>query len=143
MTRRGRVTVTSPQTAVVLTARRGGVVAAPRRLTTDERARAMSIRRAQLRIAAVTLAGGVLLLVGLPLLLDAAPVLLAGRLLDVPVAWLAVAVLPYPTLALLGRRQLRRAEEAERPLTASSPRDAPQERPVTAPSPRDALRGPS
>jgi O-antigen/teichoic acid export membrane protein len=115
MTKRGRVTVTSPQTAVVLTARRGGVVAAPRRLTSEERARAERIRRTQLRIAATTLAGGALLLVGLPVLLDAMPVLLAIRLIDVPVAWLAVAVLPYPVLALLGRWQLRRAEEAERP----------------------------
>ena len=130
MTRRGRVTVTSPQTAAVLTARRGGVVAAPRRLSSDERARAERIRRAQLRIAAATLLGGALLLVGLPVLLDAAPVLLRIRLLDVPLAWLAVAVLPYPTLALLSRSQLRRAERAERsPLTTSSPRDAPEERP--------------
>jgi hypothetical protein len=135
VSRRGRVTVTSPQTAVVLTARRGGVAAAPRRLSSDERARAERIRRAQLRVAAVTLAGGALLLIGLPLLLDAMPVLLAARLLDVPVAWLAVAVLPYPTLALLGRRQLRRAEEAERPVTASSPLDAVDD---SASSPRDA-----
>ena len=41
------------------------------------------------------------------------------------IAWLAVAVLPYPVLALLGRRQLRQAERAERPVTTSSPRDAP------------------
>lgn len=115
MTRRGRVTVTSPQTAAVLTARRGGVAAAPRRLATVDRARAERVRRAQLRVAAATLAGGALLLVGLPLLLAAAPALQAVRLLDVPVAWLAVAVLPYPALALLGRWQLRRAEAAERP----------------------------
>jgi O-antigen/teichoic acid export membrane protein len=136
------VTVTSPQTAVVLTAGRGGVAAAPRRLTSDERARAERIRRAQLRIAVVTLLGGALLLVGLPVLLDALPVLLTMRLYDVPVAWLAVGVLPYPALALLGRRQLRRAEEAERPdATASSPRDAAQGAAATASSPRDAVGG--
>ena len=126
MTKRGRVTVTSPQTAVVLTARRGGVAAAPRRLTSEERARAELIRRTQLRIAAVTLAGGALLLVALPVLLDALPVLLAVRLYDIPLAWLAVAVLPYPVLALLGRWQLSRAEEAERPVSTSSSRDAAQ-----------------
>jgi hypothetical protein len=115
MTKRGRVTVTSPQTAVVLTARRGVVAAAPRLLSSQERARAERIRRAQLRIAASTLAGGALLLVGLPVLLNATPELLGVRLFEVPVAWLAVAVLPYPVLALLGRWQLRRAERAERP----------------------------
>ncbi|MCW0213896.1 MAG: hypothetical protein OJJ54_11085 [Pseudonocardia sp.] len=114
MTRQRRVTVTSPQTAVVLTARRGGVSVPPRRLSAAERERAERIRRRQLRLAACTLAGGAALLVGLPALLHVAPVLLALRIADVPVAWLAVAVLPYPLLATLAWWQLGRAERTER-----------------------------
>ncbi|HEV7472149.1 MAG: hypothetical protein JWP64_3432 [Pseudonocardia sp.] len=114
MSRLRRVTVTSPQTAVVLTARRGGIAVPPPRLTESERERAERIRRTQLRWAAVSLSGGAALLVGLPGLLHVAPVLLAVRVADVPVAWLAVAVLPYPFLALLAWWQLRRAEQTER-----------------------------
>jgi hypothetical protein len=54
-------------------------------------------------------------LLGLPVALAAAPELDAVRLAGIPVSWLAVAVLPYPALALLAAWQLRRAERAERP----------------------------
>ena len=54
------------------------------------------------------------LLLGLPLVLAARPELDAVRLVGVPLSWLAVAVLPYPVLALLAGWQLRRAERAER-----------------------------
>ena len=73
MSKARRVTVTSPQTAVVLTARRGGVSSPPPRLSATERDRAERLRRAQLRLALVGLAGLALLLVGLPILLDAVP----------------------------------------------------------------------
>jgi len=79
-----------------------------------ERDRAERLRRAQLRLALVGLAGLALLLVGLPILLDAVPELIRPRLFGLPVSWLAVAVLPYPALALLAWRQLRRAERLER-----------------------------
>ncbi|MBN9109306.1 MAG: hypothetical protein J0I34_11015 [Pseudonocardia sp.] len=114
MSKARRVTVTSPQTAVVLTARRGGVSSPPPRLSATERDRAERLRRAQLRLALVGLAGLALLLVGLPILLDAVPELIRPRLFGLPVSWLAVAVLPYPALALLAWRQLRRAERLER-----------------------------
>jgi hypothetical protein len=58
------------------------------------------------------LAGGAFL-VGLPLLLQLIPALDDVRLFDVPVSWLAVAVLPWPVLTALAWWQLRRAERAE------------------------------
>ncbi|MGD9986270.1 hypothetical protein [Pseudonocardia sp.] len=114
MSRARRVTVASPQTAVVLTARRGGVSSPPPRLSATERDRAERLRLAQLRLALVGLAGLALLLVGLPILLDAVPELIRPRLFGLPVSWLAVAVLPYPVLALMAWRQLCRAERVER-----------------------------
>jgi hypothetical protein len=45
--------------------------------------------------------------------LDLLPALDDVRLLDVPVSWLAVAVLPWPVLAGLAWWQLRRAEAIE------------------------------
>ena len=59
------------------------------------------------------LVAGAAFLVGLPLLLELVPELDAVRLLDIPVSWLAVAVLPWPVLAGLAWWQLRRAEDAE------------------------------
>ncbi|WP_345427476.1 hypothetical protein [Pseudonocardia xishanensis] len=108
---RKRVAVTSPQTRMALATRRGG----PGPLTpldAETLARARGMRRRQLRIAAVTLLGAAVLLVGLPVLLDVVP--RGIRLGDMPVVWLAVAVLPYPLLALLAHLQLRRAERVER-----------------------------
>jgi hypothetical protein len=51
---------------------------------------------------------------GLPLVLVGAPVLDTVRLAGIPVSWLAIAVLPYPLLALLAAWQLRKAERVER-----------------------------
>ncbi|MQA63932.1 MAG: hypothetical protein GEU86_21265 [Actinophytocola sp.] len=53
------------------------------------------------------------LLLGLPVALAAAPGLTELRLLDIPVSWLVIAVLPYPAMVLLARWQLRRAEHIE------------------------------
>jgi len=108
---RKRVAVTSPQTRMALATRRGG----PGPLTpldAETLARARGIRRRQLRIALGTLAGAAVLLVGLPVVLGVVP--RTFRLADMPIVWLAVAVLPYPVLAVLARLQLRRAERAER-----------------------------
>jgi hypothetical protein len=110
-----RVTVTSPQTRLVLTGRRSGPPASLPRLAPAELTTASRVRGVQARRAVITLLGGLLLLAGLPVLLDAAPGLLRVRLWGVPVAWLAVAALPYPVLAGLALWQLRRAEAAERP----------------------------
>ncbi|GAA1843242.1 hypothetical protein GCM10009836_23250 [Pseudonocardia ailaonensis] len=115
MSRARRVAVTSPQTRVALARR--GAAGAVRSLTAEELATAARVRRRQLQIAAGTLVGAAVLLVGLPALLDAWTGLRGVRLVDLPIAWLAVAVLPYPALALLAWRQLRRAEGAERPGT--------------------------
>jgi hypothetical protein len=77
-------------------------------------AAARRIRRAQLRRAVVLLAGGALLLVGMPVLIRVAPWLVEARLLGVPGAWLVVAVLPYPVMAVLAWAHLVAAERAER-----------------------------
>ena len=58
---------------------------------------------------------GAVFLVGLPLLLELVPGPDGVRLFDVPVSWLAVAVLPWPVLAGLAWWQLRRAERVEDP----------------------------
>jgi hypothetical protein len=107
-----RVAVTSPQTRVALGDRRGPPARAPR-LTPDELARAERIRAVQLRRAVTALLAGGAFLVGLPLLLQLVPALDDVRLFDVPVSWLAVAVLPWPVLTALAWWQLRRAERAE------------------------------
>jgi hypothetical protein len=110
MSRTKRVAVTSPQTRVALAARRGGVSVTS--LDATALAEAARIRRRQLRVAGTTLVGAAALLVGAPAVLDLVPV--GIRWGDVPVVWLAVAVLPYPLLAVLAFVQLRRAERAER-----------------------------
>jgi len=107
-----RVAVTSPQTRVALARR--GATGAIRSLTPEELLTAARLRRRQLRIAGWTLAGAAALLVGLPVLLHLVTGLVQVRLADVPLAWIAVAVLPYPALAVLAWAQLRRAESAER-----------------------------
>jgi hypothetical protein len=114
-----RVAVTSPQTRIALAGRHGPPVRAPR-LSAAELERAEQVRRRQLRRAVTALLAGAAILVGLPLLLDLAPALDDVRLLDVPVSWLAVAVLPWPLLTGLAWWQLRRAEDAE---TAVDPAD--------------------
>ncbi|HZG92801.1 MAG TPA: hypothetical protein VEZ42_21530 [Pseudonocardia sp.] len=114
MTRHRRVAVTSPQTRLALTGRRSGTPAAPPHLAPAEAERARRVHRRQLRYALSALVLLAVLLLGLPLLLFAAPELGAVRLAGVPLAWLAVAVLPYPLLAALAGWQLRRAERAER-----------------------------
>jgi hypothetical protein len=107
-----RVAVTSPQTRIALAGRHGPPVRAPR-LSATELERAEEVRRRQLRRAVTALLAGAAFLVGLPLLLDLVPALDDVRLFDVPVSWLAVAVLPWPVLTGLAWWQLRRAEDAE------------------------------
>ena len=116
-----RVAVTSPQTRSALAGRHGPPVRAPR-LSAAELERAEQVRRRQLRRAVTALLAGAAFLVGLPLLLDLVPALDDVRLFDIPLSWLAVAVLPWPVLAGLAWWQLRRAEDAE---TAVDPADGP------------------
>lgn len=75
---------------------------------------ARTVRRAQLRRVARTLVCGALLLLGLPVLLRAAPGLAEWRVGGLPLGWIVVAWLPYPLLALLAWWHLRGAERAER-----------------------------
>jgi hypothetical protein len=109
-----RVAVTSPQTRLALAGRRVGVPPVPPHLAPADAERARRIHRRQLRYAVSVLAALAALLLGLPLVLAAFPGLDGVRLLGVPVSWIAVAVLPFPVLALLAQWQLRRAERTER-----------------------------
>ena len=116
-----RVAVTSPQTRRALAGRRTGHPGAQPPLSTATLERARMVHRRQLRLASTVLAALAGLLIGLPVLLEVAPGLDEVRLAGIPLSWLAVAVLPYPVLALLAGGQLRRAERVER--------DGPAERP--------------
>jgi hypothetical protein len=110
-----RVAVTSPQTRRALAGRRTAHPGALPPLSAAAVERARRVHRRQLRLALVVLAALAGLLIGLPVLLAVAPGLDQVRLAGIPLSWLAVAVLPYPVLALLAHGQLRRAERVERP----------------------------
>ena len=114
-----RVAVTSPQTRVALAGRRTGAPFVPPHLAPADAERARRIHHRQLRYALTVLGLLSALLLGLPLVLAAVPVLDAVRLFGVPVSWLAVAVLPFPLMALLAGWQLRKAERAERSTTSA------------------------
>ncbi|MFF3566784.1 hypothetical protein ACFYXQ_03270 [Nocardia jiangxiensis] len=76
--------------------------------------------RSQRRRAIVTVLVLTAILVGLPVVLDLWPRLDRLRLVDIPLSWLALAVLPYPLLVVVGvcgicagpRRSNRRARTA-------------------------------
>lgn len=114
--------MTSPQTRLALAGRRTGVPAAPRHLAPADAERARRIHRQQLRYALAVLGMLAVLLLGLPVLLVAAPGLDEVRLVGIPVSWLAVAVLPYPVLVGLAWCQLRWAERTERQVRRSGTR---------------------
>jgi hypothetical protein len=114
MRQQRRVAVTSPQTRVALAGRRTGTPFVPPHLAPADAERARRIHRRQLRYALTVLGLLSALLLGLPLVLAGAPALDTVRLAGIPVSWLAVAVLPFPLLALLAGWQLRKAERAER-----------------------------
>jgi hypothetical protein len=116
-----RVAVTSPQTRVALAGRRSGAPAAPPHLAPADAERARRIHHRQLRYALTVLGLLAALLLGLPLVLAGAPVLDAVRLAGIPVSWLAVAVLPFPLMALLAGWHLRKAERAERSTKFAAP----------------------
>jgi hypothetical protein len=109
-----RVAVTSPETRLALAGRRTGAPFVPPHLAPADAERARRIHRRQLRYALTVLGLLSALLLGLPLMLAGAPALDTVRLAGIPVSWLAVAVLPFPLLALLAGWQLRKAERAER-----------------------------
>lgn len=109
-----RVAVMSPQTRLAHSRRRlRGRWRMPR-LDPADAERAARNYRLQRRRGVPAVIGICVLLLGLPVVLRLAPGLTEVRLLDVPVSWLVLAVLPYPLMVLLARWQLRRAERIER-----------------------------
>jgi hypothetical protein len=121
MRQQRRVAVTSPQTRVALAGRRSGAPAAPPHLAPADADRARRIHHRQLRYALTVLGLLAALLLGLPLVLAGAPVLDTVRLAGIPVSWLAVAVLPFPLMALLAGWHLHKAERAERSTKLAAP----------------------
>lgn len=108
-----RVAVMSPQTRLAHSRRRlRGRWRVPK-LDPENADRAAELYRTQRRLAVaplVLLFAGIL---GLPLVFALFPGLDTVRVLDIPLSWLALAVLPYPALTLLAGWHLRRAEKAE------------------------------
>jgi hypothetical protein len=76
-----------------------------------------SLLREQLRLAIGVLAVLALLVGALPLLFLLVPGLAEVRVLGLPLAWLLLGVLVYPTLVGLGWAYVRRAERNERDFT--------------------------
>jgi hypothetical protein len=72
-----------------------------------------SLLRAQLRLAALTLAPLAAFAVGVPLLFRVLPGLADVRIAGVPLSWLLLAVVVYPLLLVLGIAFVRRAERHE------------------------------
>ncbi|GAA0534816.1 hypothetical protein [Saccharopolyspora thermophila] len=108
-----RVAVMSPQTRVAHARRMLRRRWRAPRLDPAEAERAAALHRVQRRRGAVTLVLLFALLFGLPVVFATAPRLDEMRLLDVPVSWLLLVVVPFPVMAWLARWQLRRAERAE------------------------------
>lgn len=108
-----RIAVMSPQTRLAHSRRRARGRWRVPKLDGPGAERAVELHRRQLRLAVAPLAFLFAGILGLPLLFALFPGLDEVRLLGIPVSWLALAVLPYPALALLAGWQLRRAERAE------------------------------
>lgn len=108
-----RVTVMSPQTRLALARPRSGPPRRQPRLPAADAERARHMRRRQLRWAVRGLVVVAVLTIGGPLLLASAPELGQVRVVGMPLAWIAVAILPYPLLGALAAWQLRGAERIE------------------------------
>jgi uncharacterized membrane protein len=108
-----RVAVTSPQTKLAHSRRRVHAAWRPPTFDPADAQRAMSVYAVQRRRVLLPVLLLVLLLLGLPAVLAAAPWLDDVRFFDIPVSWLAMAVLPYPVMVAIATWQLRRAEKAE------------------------------
>lgn len=107
-----RVVVMSPQTRLALARRAHSRRAVP--LPIFDTAAAGVVYRRQLRLALLSTALLAGLVLGIPLLLSALPVLGRARLAQVPVAWVLLGAVPFPLLLGLGWAHLRSAERAER-----------------------------
>lgn len=114
MSARRRVAVSSPQTRLAHSRRRLRRRWRAPRLDPAEEVRARAQHREQRRIAAGTLAALGALLVLLPAVFAAFPVLDEVRAGAVPLSWLLLGAGPFPVMAGLAWWQLHRAERAER-----------------------------
>lgn len=108
-----RIAVMSPQTRLAHSRRRSRGRWRVQKLEAADESRAVFLHRRQLRLAVAPLVLLFALMMGLPLVFALFPALDEVRVAEIPVSWLALAVLPYPALTLLARWQLRRAEHAE------------------------------
>jgi hypothetical protein len=108
-----RQAVMSPQTRLAHSRRRARARWRVPQLDPVRAERAADLYRQQRARAVAPLALLFVGILGLPLVFALFPGLDHVRLLDIPVSWLALAVLPYPALTLLAHWQLRRAEQAE------------------------------
>lgn len=108
-----RMPVMSPQTRLAHSRRKlRGRWRMPR-LDPSDAERALRNYRLQRRRGIPALALLFALLLGLPVVLAAAPGLTELRVFGIPSSWLVIAVLPYPAMVLLARWQLRGAEKIE------------------------------
>ncbi|WP_414639199.1 hypothetical protein [Actinophytocola sp.] len=103
----------SPQTRLAHSRRRARGRWRVPQLDAAGEARAVELHHRQLRLAVAPLALLFAGILGLPLLFALVPALDTIRVLGIPLSWLALAVLPYPALALLAGWHLRRAEHTE------------------------------
>jgi hypothetical protein len=108
-----RVAVMSPQTRLAHSRRRERGRWRVPQLHPDDAERALALYRAQRGKGVLALVFLFTLLFGLPLVFSIWPALDDLRLLDIPVSWLMLGVLPYPAMVLLAGWQLRRAERIE------------------------------
>lgn len=108
-----RVTVMSPQTRLAHARRRQRGRWRLPRLEAADAERALRNYRLQRKCGISALVLLFALLLGLPVVFAALPSLDEVRLFGIPVSWLALGVLPYPALVVLGHWHLRRAERIE------------------------------
>jgi len=111
-----RVVVVSPQTRLALARHGRGArkVVLPHDIDT---AAVRVVYARQRRLALVSTAALVLLVLGLPLVLAVVRPLGRVRLGDMPVSWLLVGGVPFPLLLAVAWVHLRAAERAERKET--------------------------
>ncbi|MGJ7906629.1 hypothetical protein ACOQFL_09135 [Actinopolyspora sp. H202] len=109
-----RVPVMSPQTRMARVRRVSRTSWSTPPLGPAELERAARLYRAQRFHGAITLAGLVLLVFGLPLVQVCLPVVSTLRVAGIPASWLIPVLVPFPAMVLLAWRQLRRAERLER-----------------------------
>jgi hypothetical protein len=108
-----RVAVMSPQTRHAHSRRRLRARWRVPKLDAADAERALVLYHAQRRRAVAPLILLFAGMLGLPLIFAAFPTLDDARLAGIPLSWLTLAVLPYPTLVLLARWHLHRAERIE------------------------------